>query len=138
MYSIWMEDYPRSVLEFRDRFLTDDDCLRYLEALRWPNGFICPCCGCREFWRTEGILFKCKNCRRRSSVTAGTIFHNTRKPLRLWFEAMWYITSQKYGANALGRPKSSLPWKLSYGVGMASSTEASDGASRKRKAFRYS
>lgn len=36
------------------------------------------------------------------SVTAGTIFHGTRKPLKLWFEAMWHITSQKYGANALG------------------------------------
>jgi len=39
---------------------------------------------------------------RQTSVTAGTIFHDTRKPLRLWFEAMWHITSQKYGANALG------------------------------------
>ena len=36
------------------------------------------------------------------SVTAGTIFHGTRKPLVLWFHAMWHITSQKYGANALG------------------------------------
>jgi transposase-like protein len=35
-------------------------------------------------------------------VTAGTIFHRTRKPLKLWFRAMWHITSQKYGANALG------------------------------------
>ena len=32
----------------------------------------------------------------------GTLFHNARKPLRLWFEAMWHITNQKYGANALG------------------------------------
>jgi transposase-like protein len=97
-----MEDYPRSILEFRDRFSSDEDCLRYLEALRWPDGFRCPYCECRKFWRTEEVLFKCRDCRRRSSVTAGTIFHDTRKPLRLWFEAMWYITSQKYGANALG------------------------------------
>lgn len=97
-----MEDYPKSIIEFRDRFSSDEDCLRYLEALRWPEGFRCPYCGCCEFWRTEGFLFKCRACRQRSSVTAGTIFHGTRKPLRLWFEAMWYITSQKYGANALG------------------------------------
>ncbi len=36
------------------------------------------------------------------SVTAGTILHGTRKPLSLWFRAMWHITNQKYGANALG------------------------------------
>jgi hypothetical protein len=35
-------------------------------------------------------------------VTAGTIFQDTRKPLVLWFRAMWYVTSQKNGASALG------------------------------------
>ena len=97
-----MEDYPRTILEFRDRFSSEEACLSYLEALRWPDGFRCPYCGCPEFWRTESVLLKCKDCRQRSSVTAGTIFHDTRKPFRLWFEAMWHITSQKYGANALG------------------------------------
>ena len=44
----------------------------------------------------------CGRCGFETSVTAGTIFHRSRKPLRLWFRAMWHITSQKYGANALG------------------------------------
>jgi transposase-like protein len=35
------------------------------------------------------------------SVTAGTIFEGTRKPLKLWFIAAWEITGHKYGANAL-------------------------------------
>jgi len=51
--------------------------------------------------QTRG-LFECQACSRQTSVTAGTLFHNTRKPLRLWFEATWHITNQKYGANALG------------------------------------
>lgn len=33
-------------------------------------------------------------------MTAGTIFENTRKPLTLWFRAIWYVTSQKNGASA--------------------------------------
>jgi hypothetical protein len=37
-----------------------------------------------------------------SSVTAGTIFQDTRKPLTLWFRAMWAVTSQKNGASAIG------------------------------------
>lgn len=49
----------------------------------------------------RGLLL-CKECRHQSSVTAGTIFQGTRKPLRSWFHAAWWITTQKYGANALG------------------------------------
>ncbi len=45
---------------------------------------------------------KCRKCRRRTSLTAGTIFERTQKPLRVWFQAMWYLTSQKSGGSALG------------------------------------
>lgn len=97
-----MEDYPRTLNEFRDRFATDEDCLEYLEQLKWPRGVVCPRCGTKECRQTKRGLFQCENCNRQISVTSGTIFHGTRKPLTLWFEAMWHITSQKYGANALG------------------------------------
>lgn len=97
-----MEDYPKTLIEFRERFVSDDDCLRYVASLRWPDGFRCPRCGHSEAWTTKRGLYQCQKCRHQSSITAGTIFHDTRKPLKLWFEAMWHITSQKYGANALG------------------------------------
>ena len=41
-------------------------------------------------------------CGRQVSLTAGTIFQDTHKPLRLWFLTMWFITSQKNGVSALG------------------------------------
>jgi transposase-like protein len=44
----------------------------------------------------------CRACRHPTSATAGTIFQDTRKPLRLWFRTMWYVTQQKHGASALG------------------------------------
>lgn len=47
-------------------------------------------------------LYWCRNCGCQVSVTAGTLFHDTHKPLRLWFEAMWYVTNQKSGVSALG------------------------------------
>jgi transposase-like protein len=47
-------------------------------------------------------LIRCSACKQKTSVIAGTIFQGTRKPLRLWFQAMWYITSQKFGGSALG------------------------------------
>ena len=96
------EDYPRSLGEFETRFATESACLDYLEALRWPDGFACPRCGSSDNWQTSRALRHCRRCGTQTSVTAGTIFHGSRKPLALWFRAMWHITSQKYGANALG------------------------------------
>jgi len=47
-------------------------------------------------------LVRCRTCHGRTSLTAGTIFEGTRKPLRTWFMAMWFVTSQKNGVSALG------------------------------------
>ncbi len=96
-----MEDYPRTVLELEERFATEDACWNYLFKLRWPNGFICPRCDGVENWlATRGRLI-CRACRYQGSVTAGTIFQDTRKPLRMWFRAVWHVTSQKNGASAV-------------------------------------
>lgn len=47
-------------------------------------------------------FYRCAACRHDFTVTAGTLFGDTRLPLSLWFEAMWYVVNQKYGASALG------------------------------------
>lgn len=97
-----MEDYPRTLMELEERFSTDEACRAYLFALRWPDGFVCPRCGGRRAWPMARGLWLCGNCRHQASVTAGTIFQDSRLPLALWFRAMWHITSQKNGASALG------------------------------------
>ncbi|MBM4351936.1 MAG: transposase, partial [Deltaproteobacteria bacterium] len=58
----------------------------------WPGGFVCPRCGANQAWRTKRWLWYCRNCGTQTSVTAGTIFHGTRKPLRLWFRTMQFVT----------------------------------------------
>lgn len=96
-------DYPRTVLELQDWFPTDAACFEYLARLRWPDGFVCPRCGAADrAWRMASRLWMCRACGRQTSVTAGTIFDKTRSPLRAWFSAVWYITSQKTGASAQG------------------------------------
>lgn len=97
-----MEDYPRTLLEFNERFSSEEACRNYLHKMRWPSGFECPHCGHKVAWPTKRYQYRCATCDVQTSVTSGTIFHQTRKPLRLWFQVMWHITSQKYGANALG------------------------------------
>lgn len=97
-----MEDYPKNLTEFEQRFSSDEACVLYLEKLRWPDGFCCPRCGSEKNWRTKRGLLVCASCQYHASVTAGTIFERSRKPLSMWFRAMWYVTSQKTGASALG------------------------------------
>jgi len=97
-----MEDYPKTLLEFEQRFATEEASLDYLFQLRWPDGFRCPRCGHRQAWAMKWNLYRCACCHFLTSATAGTIFQDTKKPLRLWFRAIWHLTSQKYGANALG------------------------------------
>lgn len=96
-----MEDYPRTVLELDARFPDDDACREYLIRLRWPDGFVCPRCAAVEAWSAGRGRLVCRKCRHQTSATAGTIFHGTRKPLRLWFRAIWQVTSQKTGASAV-------------------------------------
>ena len=97
-----MEDYPTTILQFETRFASEEACREYLVSLRWPDGFRCPACGHGKAWWIKRGLLHCAMCGRQTSVTAGTIFQDTRKPLRLWFRAMWYVTSQKSGVSALG------------------------------------
>lgn len=96
------EDYPVDQLDFERRFATEQACLEYLARLRWPEGFVCPRCQGRSAWAVNRQRQMCADCHYPVSVTAGTIFHDTRKPLRVWFRAVWHVTSQKHGASALG------------------------------------
>jgi len=83
--------------------MTEEQCRDYLYQLRWPNDFVCPKCGeTVKAWSIGDSLFKCSNCGHQTSVIAGTIFQDTRKPLRNWFTAIWWVTTQKNGASAAG------------------------------------
>jgi len=95
-------DYPRTLQEFDKWFYTEQACIDYLFRLRWPQGFTCQVCDAHRGWKIGADLIRCSVCRHNASVTAGTIFQGTRKPLKLWFQAIWYVTSQKFGGNALG------------------------------------
>jgi transposase-like protein len=95
-------EYPRTLGEFDRRFATEDGCRQYLIKVRWPSGFRCPRCASDNAWLTKRDLMHCQGCGHQTSITAGTIFHRTRTPLRLWLQAMWWVTAQKNGASALG------------------------------------
>jgi transposase-like protein len=97
-----VEDYPRTLMELERRFADEAACRAYLFALRWPEGFVCPRCRGTRGWPRSANLWLCADCRFQTSVTAGTIFQDSKVPLTVWVRAMWQVTSQKQGVSALG------------------------------------
>src|SRR5215831_7192113 len=97
-----VEDYPRTEADFGKRFGSEEACRDYLFRMRWPEGFRCPRCREAKAWRLRSALWQCASCGYQASLTAGTIFQDTRTPLRVWFRALWWMTSQKNGVSALG------------------------------------
>lgn len=88
--------------EFRTRYDTEDACRAELFHLRFPDGFVCPVCGCREYYPIKGRnTFQCRSCRHQTSVTAGTVMHRTHLPLTVWFWAIYLCATDKRGISAV-------------------------------------
>ena len=95
------EDFPNNEAEFNKRFFEESNCEKYLFNCRWPEGFVCSKCGFKRYWKTANGLYMCHRCESQHSITAQTIMHGTRRPLTLWFKAMWWFTTKKSGFNAV-------------------------------------
>lgn len=95
-------DYPATWQAFERWFPDEASCIEFLAQVRWRCGFVCPVCGQDRAWRIEGGLWMCQQCGRKTSATAGTIFHRSHLPLRSWFAAMWFVCAQKKRVSALG------------------------------------
>ena len=94
--------FPKTLLEFQSKFADEVACQQYLAACRWPEGFVCPRCGSRRAYELVKLRrWQCTSCRHQSSLTAGTILHNTKTPLTVWFWAAYLMTTDKRGVSAL-------------------------------------
>ena len=97
--------YPANQIEFDEMFKTEQDCIDYLIAVRWPHGFECPVCGSIRSWKKNKGRFECVDCHTETTITNGTIFHKSTKPLFVWFRAIWWMIAQKNGVSAKGLQK---------------------------------
>jgi hypothetical protein len=114
-----------NIREAHEKFATDEQCLRYIETMRWPDGIVrCPTCGDKNVEKYDRPLtnpkkrrskerdpekenkrqwfYICRNadCREQFSATSGTIFHNTHLPLIVWFQAVALMLNAKKGVSA--------------------------------------
>jgi ribosomal protein L37AE/L43A len=93
-----------SMAEFVEAYGSEVKCHEALVATRWPDGFVCPCCGGQahsHFEREGRTYWQCGACRRQTTVTAGTVFEATKLPLTVWFLAMHLLTQAKNAVSAL-------------------------------------
>lgn len=94
--------------------------------LRWPDGFVCLHCKTRRAWIKNIGTFRCASCKRDISVMSGTMFHQSHLPLRVWFQILWDVVSQKHGVSALG---------LSHSLGLKSHKTIAEALRKLRKAM---
>jgi len=89
-----------SLLDFQKRFPTEVSCWDYVAKMRWPKGLECPTCHGKKtgFIKTRRLL-ECRSCGRQTSITAGTIFHKSRMPLRKWFWAIFLMATSSKGVS---------------------------------------
>lgn len=97
-----MAERKNGIKSFLERFGTEEACEKHLFSLRFPNGFVCPKCGCVGEYYTlpKRKLYQCKDCGRQTSVTAGTAMHRSHLPLTIWFFAMYLVSKDKRGYSA--------------------------------------
>ena len=97
--------FPTTLPEFQQRFPNDSACRRYLEALRWPDGFVCPSCGVQgepyRFPTRTAVVLRCRACKKNASLTAGTVMQSTHMPLSTWFWGAYLMTTQTPGQSAV-------------------------------------
>lgn len=103
-----------NLIDVTQQFKTDDDCLAYLETMRWPDGIHCPVCGCERISKItrktasknkRTRIYQCLNadCEARAqqfSATSGTIFNDSHLPLTKWFLALALIVDAKKSISA--------------------------------------
>ena len=95
----WIQLQPgMSLNQFLSQYGEEKQCEAALEEARWPEGFRCPKCNCDRHYkyrRNNLLNFQCIDCRTKTSLTEGTIFHSTKLPLTTWLQGMYFLTQNK-------------------------------------------
>jgi transposase-like protein len=97
---LW-RNFPKTAPEFERRFATEDDCRAYWVEARWGGVPSCAKCESTRVWPERGgTLFECADCGHQTSLTSGTLLQGTRKPFKMWFRAVFEISSRRNGISA--------------------------------------
>jgi len=97
---LW-RNFPRTATEFEARFATEEACRAYWIEARWGGEPACARCSSTRVWTIrEGTTFECADCGHQTSLTSGTLLEKTHKPLKVWFRAIFEISTRRTGISA--------------------------------------
>lgn len=97
--AMW-KDFPKTAIEFEERFSTEEACREYWIQARWNGQVRCAQCQCEKVWPLQTHFYECSKCGYQTSLTTGTLLHRTRKPLKVWFRAFWEVSVNSPGLSA--------------------------------------
>jgi transposase-like protein len=97
---LW-RNFPRTALEFEERFPSEEACCTYWIEARWNGRVACQRCNGEKVWPLRGgRLYECAQCGHQTSLTAGSLLAGTRKPFKAWFRAIFEISVHRHGISA--------------------------------------
>jgi transposase-like protein len=131
-----------NLIDVTAQFKSDDDCLAYLESMRWPDGIRCPVCGCERISKItrktktknkRTRIYQCleETCKQQFSATSGTIFNDSHLPLTKWFMALALIVDAKKSMSAkqlqqhLGIGSYRTAWYMAHRIRKSMANEGS-------------
>ena len=94
-------EFPKTLLEAIRYFSNPDVALRFMVAIRWPQGISCPRCESEDYsFLSTRRVWKCKSCKKQFTVKLGTIMEDSPIGLDKWLCAMWMICGAKNGISS--------------------------------------
>lgn len=90
----------KSYIELVQKFRTEEDCIKHLEAIRWAGNVVSPFDPTSKVYVCKGNKYKCKSTGKYFNVRTATIFEDTKMPLQKWFVALYLFSAHKKGISS--------------------------------------
>ncbi len=104
-----------SILEFTERFSSDDICKSYLSELKWDTGYVCKKCGNVIFTQRKGYIKTCTLCKHNESATANTVFHKVKFGLKKAFHITFEMVNSTQSLSAMQVANAMLSQERQHG-----------------------
>jgi len=92
----------KSLAEFLDYFCDEETCRKYYAEIRFQNGGFCPHCNHKEIYAfKDGKRYRCAACKQDFTIKTGTVFGESKLPLRKWFIAIYLLTTSGKGISSV-------------------------------------
>lgn len=97
-----MDKKFNTLIDLLEKLNTEKKCLRYFETIRFRDGEYCPHCGHSKINRfKDGKRFRCAKCKKDFTIKTGTIFGESKVPMKKWFVAIYLLTTSKKGISSI-------------------------------------